>query len=103
MADPREVSSVLVALEFVVVAAAVLLLVPHDATVALIPLFLLFLVSLLAYVYRGRPPPATVVGNPRVGNSRFASPALALCITVGDGVSRRRTPVLSGIRCNDPT
>jgi hypothetical protein len=52
MADPREVISVLVALEFVLVAAAVLLLVPLDAAVALVPLLLLFLVSLLAYCYR---------------------------------------------------
>jgi hypothetical protein len=52
MADPREVISALVALEFVVVAAAVLLLVPLDATVALVPLFLLVLVSSLAYCYR---------------------------------------------------
>jgi hypothetical protein len=49
MGDPAEVFSVLVALEFVIVAAAVFLLVPLEAAVSLVPLFVLFLVALYAY------------------------------------------------------
>jgi hypothetical protein len=49
MARPFDVLSVLVALEFVVVAAVVFLLVPMDAALAVVPLFLVFAVALLRY------------------------------------------------------
>lgn len=49
MAEPSELLSVLIVLEFVVVAAVVFLLVPIEATVSIIPLFLLF--SFVLYKY----------------------------------------------------
>ncbi|WP_197409892.1 hypothetical protein [Haloferax profundi] len=49
MPNPAEVISVVVALECVVVSSIVLLLVPLDAAVSLIPLLLVFLVALHAY------------------------------------------------------
>lgn len=49
MAEPIELLSVLVVLEFVVVAAIVFLLVPIEAAAPIIPLFLLF--SFVLYKY----------------------------------------------------
>ncbi|AFK20860.1 MULTISPECIES: hypothetical protein [Haloferax] len=49
MAEPAELLSALIVLEFVVVAAVVFLLVPIEAAVSLIPLFLLF--SFVLYKY----------------------------------------------------
>lgn len=49
MSSPVEVVSVLVALEFVVMAAVVLLLVPFEAAAPLIPLLLVFLIALQMY------------------------------------------------------
>ena len=49
MADPAEVISVLVVLEFVVMSAVLLLLVPLEVAAPLIPLFLVFLVALHLY------------------------------------------------------
>jgi hypothetical protein len=50
MVEQREPLGVLVALEFVVVAGVVLLLVPFEAAAPLVPLVLVFLVAL--YLYR---------------------------------------------------
>lgn len=50
MADPGDVVSVLVALEFVVTAAVVLLVAPLEVAAPLVPLLLVFLVAL--HVYR---------------------------------------------------
>lgn len=49
MATPAEVVSVLVALEFVVMSALVLLLVPFEVAAPLIPLLLVFLIALHLY------------------------------------------------------
>lgn len=49
MADPADVVSVLVALEFVVVSVVVLLLVPLDVAAPLVPLLLVFLLALHTY------------------------------------------------------
>lgn len=49
MPDPVDGLSVLVAVEFVVMSAVVLLLVPLEAAVPLVPLLLVFLVALHAY------------------------------------------------------
>lgn len=49
MADPAEVVGVLVALEFVVTSALVLLLVPLHVAAPLVPLLLVFLIALHAY------------------------------------------------------
>lgn len=49
MPDPAEAVSVLVVLEFVVMAGAVLLLVPPEVAAPLVPLLLLFLVALHLY------------------------------------------------------
>lgn len=49
MADPAEVVSVLVVLEFVVMASIVLLLVPLEVAAPLVPLLLVFLVALRMY------------------------------------------------------
>lgn len=49
MADPFEVISVFVALEFVVTSAIVLLLVPLDVALPVIPLLLVFLLALQSY------------------------------------------------------
>lgn len=49
MASQREVLSVVVALQFVLVAVAVFLLVPLEDAVSVVPLFLLLLVALYAY------------------------------------------------------
>lgn len=49
MANPAEVISVLVALEFVVLSAVVLLLVPLEVAAPVIPLLLVFLVALQLY------------------------------------------------------
>lgn len=49
MAGGWETLSVLIAVEFVVMAAAVLILVPLDAVVWVLPLFVVFLLSLYAY------------------------------------------------------
>ncbi|WP_168191218.1 MULTISPECIES: hypothetical protein [Haloprofundus] len=49
MANPSEVISVLVVLEFVVMASLTLLLVPFEVAVPLVPLLLVFLVALHAY------------------------------------------------------
>lgn len=49
MARPSEVVSVLVALEFVVMAVVVLLLVPLEVALPLVPLLLVFLVALQSY------------------------------------------------------
>jgi hypothetical protein len=46
---PTDVVSVLVALEFVVMAALLLLLVPLDVAAPLLPLALVFVLALLAY------------------------------------------------------
>lgn len=49
MATPADVVSVLVALEFVVLSAVVLLLVPLEVAAPLIPLLLVFVVALQMY------------------------------------------------------
>jgi hypothetical protein len=49
MTRPAEVISVLVALEFVVTSAIVLLLVPLEAAAPILPLVLVFLVALHRY------------------------------------------------------
>ncbi|WP_458209338.1 hypothetical protein [Haladaptatus sp. NG-SE-30] len=49
MANPVEAVSVLVALEFVVMSAVVLLLVPFEIAAPLIPLLLVFLIALQLY------------------------------------------------------
>jgi hypothetical protein len=49
MADPLEVISLLMVVEFVVMAAVVLLLVPLDVAAPIIPLLLVFLVALGRY------------------------------------------------------
>lgn len=49
MTDPVDVISVLVAVEFLVMSAVVLLLVPLDAAAPLIPLLLVFLIALQMY------------------------------------------------------
>ena len=49
MTEPAELISVLVALEFVVVASVVLLLVPFEVAAPLVPLLLVFLVGLELY------------------------------------------------------
>jgi hypothetical protein len=49
MAHPAELLSVLVALEFVVMSAVLLLLVPLDVAAPLIPLLLVFLLALQSY------------------------------------------------------
>lgn len=49
MANPAEVISVLVALEFVVMSAVVLLLVPLEIAAPIIPLLLVFLIALQMY------------------------------------------------------
>lgn len=49
MANPAEVVSVLVALEFVVMSAVVLLLVPLEIAAPIIPLLLVFLIALQMY------------------------------------------------------
>ena len=49
MANPIEVISVLMVLEFVVMASVVLLLVPLEAAAPLIPLLLVFLIALQIY------------------------------------------------------
>ena len=49
MADQSEIVSVLVALEFVVMASIVLLLVPFETAVSVIPLLSIFLIALLLY------------------------------------------------------
>lgn len=49
MAAPAEAISVLLALEFVVMSAIVLLLVPLEAAAPLIPLLLVFLIALHLY------------------------------------------------------
>ncbi|MFB6161030.1 MAG: hypothetical protein ABEJ61_07615 [Haloferacaceae archaeon] len=54
MATPFEAFSVLYALEFVVVAAVVFLLVPFDAALPLVPLCLVFAFAL--YRYRSSAP-----------------------------------------------
>jgi hypothetical protein len=50
MADPTEVVSVLVALEFVVMSLVVLLVVPLEAALPILPLLLVFLVALHGYL-----------------------------------------------------
>ena len=50
MADPADVVSVLVAVEFVVVSGLVLLLVPLETAAPIVPLLLVFLIAL--YLYR---------------------------------------------------
>ncbi|MCO8268521.1 hypothetical protein ACOZ4B_16700 [Haloferax prahovense] len=49
MADPTEVISLLVVVEFVVLSAVVLLLVPLEAAAPILPLCLVFLVTLHLY------------------------------------------------------
>jgi hypothetical protein len=49
MADPAELISVLVTLEFVVVTSVVLLLVPLDVAAPLVPLLLACLIALWLY------------------------------------------------------
>lgn len=49
MANPAEVISLLVALEFVVLSAVVLLLVPLEVAAPVIPLLLVFLIALQLY------------------------------------------------------
>ncbi|WP_411963197.1 hypothetical protein [Haloferax sp. YSMS24] len=49
MADPSELLSVLVALEFVVMSVVVLLLVPLDVALPVIPLLVVFLLALQLY------------------------------------------------------
>ena len=49
MANPAEVISVLVALEFVVLSAVVLLLIPLEVAAPVIPLLLVFLIALQLY------------------------------------------------------
>lgn len=49
MANPVEVISVLVVLEFVVMSAVVLLLVPLEVAAPLVPLLLVFLIALQMY------------------------------------------------------
>lgn len=49
MTNSGEVISVLVALEFVVMSAVVLLLVPLEVALPLIPLLLIFLIALQMY------------------------------------------------------
>jgi hypothetical protein len=50
MADPRDVVSLLVVLEFVVVTAIVSLLIPIDVVAPLVPLFAAFVLVLLLYL-----------------------------------------------------
>ena len=49
MPTPADVLSVLVALEFVVLSAVILLVVPLEAAAPIIPLLLVFLVALQVY------------------------------------------------------
>ena len=49
MANPVEVISVLLALEFVLLSAVVLLLVPLEVAAPLVPLLLVFLIALRMY------------------------------------------------------
>ncbi|WP_191965455.1 MULTISPECIES: hypothetical protein [Haloferax] len=49
MAQPFEVISVLVALEFVAMAAIVLLLGPLEAVVSVVPLMVVLLIALVVY------------------------------------------------------
>ena len=49
MPDPAEAVSVLVAVEFVVLSAVVLLFVPFDIAAPLVPLLLVFLLALHLY------------------------------------------------------
>lgn len=49
MADQRELLSAIIALQFVVLAAAIFLLVPVEVAVPLVPLFLVLLYALLKY------------------------------------------------------
>lgn len=49
MASPADAISVMVAVEFVVLSAIVLFLVPFDVAAPLIPLLLVFLIALQVY------------------------------------------------------
>ena len=49
MASPAEAISVLVVLEFVVMSAVVLLLVPFEVAAPVVPLLLVFLIALQLY------------------------------------------------------
>jgi hypothetical protein len=49
MASPADVISVLVVLEFVAMAAVVLVLFPFDVVAPVVPLLVVFLVALLLY------------------------------------------------------
>lgn len=49
MVPPADIVSVLVALEFVVMSAVVLLLAPLEVAAPLIPLLLVFVIALLRY------------------------------------------------------
>lgn len=49
MVEPRELISLLVVVEFVVMAGVVLLLVPLEVAAPLVPLLLVFLLALHAY------------------------------------------------------
>lgn len=49
MADPAEAVSVLMVVEFVVMSAVVLLLLPFDVAAPIVPLLLVFLIALHQY------------------------------------------------------
>ncbi|WP_440008386.1 hypothetical protein [Halomicrococcus sp. SG-WS-1] len=49
MADQRELLSVIIALEFVVLAVAIFLLVPVEVAAPLVPLFFVLLYALVKY------------------------------------------------------